>query len=64
MNDEQLRKQVRRLKAFQQITYKEIAELNDIKISSFYAWLQGHYDFSAERKEHLQSVIYDLYLDE
>lgn len=64
MNDEQLRKSVRRLKAFQQITYKEMAELLEIKTCSFYSWLQGHYNFSAERKEYLQAIINDLYLEE
>lgn len=39
MNDDYLRKEIRKLKCFQQITYKEIAELLCIKISSFYAWL-------------------------
>lgn len=45
MNNEELRKEVKLLKAFQDITYREIAEYLEIRISSFYSWLKGQYDF-------------------
>ena len=39
MNDDYLRREVKRLKLYQDIKYKEIAELLEIKECSFYAWL-------------------------
>lgn len=64
MNDNTLRKEVRKLKAFQQITYKEISELLECSTSSIYSWLRGNFNFSPERKRHLQAIIQDLYLEE
>ena len=64
MNDKTLRTEVKKLKVYQDIKYKEIAELLEIKESSFYSWLQGRYNFSAERKRHLQAIINDLYFEE
>ena len=43
MNDE-LRKQVKLLKAFNGITYKELASYLDIKTNSLYNWLRCQYD--------------------
>ena len=56
MNNE-LRKQVKLLKALQGISYKEIAEYLEIKVDSFYSWLRGNYDFSEKRLSILQNVI-------
>ena len=39
MNDKTLRTEVKKLKVYQDIKYKEIAELLEIKESSFYSWL-------------------------
>lgn len=64
MNDNELRRLCRELKCFQQISYKEIAELLDCKTCSLYAWLSGRYNFSAERKRHLYYIIQDLYTSE
>lgn len=55
--DEELRKEVKLLKALQGISYKEIAELLDIKQDSFYSWLKGYYDFGTFRHNHLQQII-------
>ena len=59
MNNE-LRKQVKLLKALQGISYKEIAEYLEIKVNSLYSWLRGNYDFSEKRLSMLQNVITNL----
>ena len=59
MNNE-LRKQVKLLKALQGISYKEIAEYLEIKVDSLYSWLRGNYDFSEKRLAMLQNVITKL----
>ena len=59
MNNE-LRKQVKLLKALQGITYKELAEYLEIKVDSLYSWLRGSYDFSEKRLSMLQNVITNL----
>ena len=59
MNNE-LRKQVKLLKALQGISYKELAEYLEIKVNSLYSWLRGNYDFSDNRLYKLQSIISDL----
>ena len=55
--DEELRKEVRLLKALQNISYKEIAELLGIKQDSLYSWLKGYYDFGTFKHNHLQQII-------
>ena len=59
MNNE-LRKQVKLLKALQGISYKELAEYLEIKVNSLYSWLRGNYDFSEKRLCMLQNVITNL----
>lgn len=59
MNNE-LRKQVKLLKALQGISYKEIANYLEIKVDSLYSWLRGNYDFSEKRLSMLQNVIANL----
>lgn len=56
MNDK-LRKDVKLLKALQGISYKEIAELLEIRQDSFYNWLKGYYEFGEERQNRLIEVI-------
>ena len=56
MNDN-LRKEVKLLKALQGVSYKEIAELLEIRQDSFYNWLKGYYDFGEERQHRLLDVI-------
>lgn len=56
MNDK-LRKEVKLLKAFQGISYKELAELLEIRTDSFYNWLCGYYDFGEKRQERLLEII-------
>lgn len=59
MNDE-LRKQVKLLKAFNGITYKELASYLDIKTNSLYNWLRCQYDLSEEKQKQLYDVICNL----
>lgn len=56
MNDK-LRNDCKSLKAFQNISYKEIAGYLEIKQDSFYCWLKGYYDFSIEKQRKLKSII-------
>ena len=55
--NEDLRKDVKLLKALQGISYKEVAEFLEIRQDSFYNWLKGYYDFSEERQRRLLDVI-------
>ena len=50
MNDE-LRRKVKELKVYQDITYKELAEYLEIQRNSFYNWLKGYYNFSEEKQQ-------------
>ena len=58
--NENLRKEVKLLKALQGITYKELAEYLEIKVNSLYSWLRGNYDFSEKRLSMLQDIITNL----
>ena len=55
--NENLRKEVKLLKALQGISYKEVAEFLEIRQASFYNWLKGYYEFSEERQRRLLDVI-------
>ena len=55
--NENLRKEVKLLKALQGISYKEGAEFLEIRQDSFYNWLKGYYEFSEERQRRLLDVI-------
>lgn len=56
MNNE-LRKEVRALKAFQSVRYKELAELLEIRIDSFYNWLSGYYNLGEQKQRRLKEII-------
>ena len=58
--NEALRKQVKELKVYQDISYKELAEYLEIKRNSFYNWLKGYYNFSEEKQKQLQDIINNL----
>lgn len=58
--NEALRKQVKELKVYQDITYKELAEYLEIQRNSFYNWLKGYYNFSEEKQIQLQEIINNL----
>ena len=55
--NENLRKEVKLLKALQGISYKDVAEFLEIRQDSFYNWLKGYYEFSEERQRRLLDVI-------
>ena len=57
---DELRLQVRELKCYQGITYKEVAELLEIKHSSLINFLNNQYDLGKEKQERLQEIINDL----
>lgn len=58
--NENLRKQVKILKALQNISYKEIAEYLEINQNSFYNFINGQYNLSQEKAERLQEIIINL----
>lgn len=60
MNNEKLRTEVRKLKVYQDIQYKEIAEYLEIKNSSFYNWLKGQFNLSQEKQNRLSEIIENL----
>ena len=59
MNDE-LRRKVKELKVYQDITYKELAEYLEIQRNSFYKWHKGYYNFSQEKQQQLTDIINNL----
>ena len=59
MND--LRKQVKLLKALQGVSYKEIAEYLELPPKSFYNWLNGQFEFGEEREERLKDILANLW---
>ena len=58
--NEALRKQVKELKVYQDITYKELAEYLEIQRNSFYNWLKGYYNLSEEKQIQLLDIINNL----
>lgn len=54
---ENLRKQIKMLKALQNITYTEIAEHLELNRNSFYNWLNGYYNLSIEKERRLIEII-------
>ena len=57
LSDEELRIRVKQLKVFQGISYKELAEYLEIRVSSLYNWLKCQYSFSHKRKERLEDLL-------
>lgn len=54
---ENLRKQVKLLKALQGISYKEIAEHLEISTSGMYNFMSGQYNLSANKSARLKEII-------
>lgn len=48
--NEELRRKCKELKAFQDISYQEMATYLEIKRNSFYNWLKGYYNLSIEKQ--------------
>lgn len=57
MKQEELRKKVRILKATQDISYKELAEMIELRDSSMYNWLRNQYDLSYEKAKLLADIV-------
>lgn len=53
----ELRKKIKLLKALQGVSYNEIAEHLEIHKNSFYNWLKGYYNLSAEKENRLIEII-------
>lgn len=53
----ELRKEIKLLKALQGVSYNEIAEHLEIHKNSFYNWLKGYYNLSAEKENRLIEII-------
>ena len=58
-----LRKQVKLIKALQGISYKELAEYIELPPKSFYSWLNGYYEFSYARQRRLKEILSILYTE-
>ena len=58
--DDTLRQQVRLLKVYKNISYKDVAQKLGIKTKSLYNWLHGEYDFSVNTANRLRYIIQDL----
>lgn len=61
---EKLREQVKIAKALYgkdfNFTYKDIAEMLNMNINSFYNWLSGYYDLGKTKENELKAFLNDL----
>lgn len=59
---ENLRKQVKVVKALygEDFKYKDIAEMLEININSFYNWLNNYYDLGKEKEKVLQDFVNNI----
>lgn len=55
MTNDELREEVRMLKAKHKISFKAFAEANNFKVSSFYNWLRGDFDYT----EHSCEIVFN-----
>lgn len=56
MND-YLRNECKMLKVLQGVSYKELAELIEVRQDTFYSWLKGYFNYSPSRQNRLKEVI-------
>ena len=61
MKQDDLRKQIKLLKALQGISYKEISEYLEINTNSLYNYLRGAYNLSDEKADTLRDIISNLW---
>lgn len=61
-NQEELRKACKIFKALCDdiFTYKDLAEVINININSFYNWLNGYYQLSYGKAKELKNFIYNV----
>ena len=59
---ENLKKQVKVVKALygEDFKYKDIAEMLEININSFYNWLNNYYDLGKEKEKVLQDFVNNI----
>lgn len=60
MTNKELRIQVKLLKALNDITYSELAEMMDLSKSTIYNWLDGQFDFGQKRTNELIELVTNL----
>ena len=58
--NEKLRNEVKLIKIYQGVSYKELAEYLDIRQDSFYSWLRGYYNLSDEKQQRLNEILTNL----
>lgn len=56
-SDDYLRRQIKLLKALNDINYKSISNELGIKPKSFYSWLKGAFNLSSENNRKLETII-------
>lgn len=60
-NQQFLRKQVKVAKALNDDwSFKEMSQVINISVNSFYNWLNGAYQLSEAKRKELESLVYDL----
>ena len=59
-NDDILREEIKKLKLYKDIKYNYIANLLNIRPSSFYNYMKGQYSLSISNKYKLSNIIYKL----
>jgi len=62
MDQKNLRKFCKIIKSLNDdfFTYKDIAEMLDISVNSFYNWLNGAYDLSYNKAKELEIFLHNL----
>ena len=55
--NEILRNEVKLIKVYQGVSYKELAEYLDIRQDSFYSWLKGRYDLGEQKQQLLKEIL-------
>ena len=58
--DNTLRQEVKLLKVYKNISYKDLSQYLGIKTKSFYNWLHGEYDFRERTADKLHNICMDL----
>lgn len=57
ITDNALRLEVKQLKVYKDINYKELSEELGIKPKSFYGWLKEYFNLSAANKRKLELIV-------
>lgn len=57
MHNDKLRKKVKTIKAFQDVSYKELAGYMEMNRNAFYNWLKGYYNLGNEKQRKLNDIL-------